>query len=71
MSMKHRVQQLGFLTVAAPVAGWALEQAARQAEARNATSPASRRLRTGADFVQRWGRGKLVGVLRRSGTPQA
>jgi hypothetical protein len=58
---KRRVRQLALVTVAAPVAAWGLEQAARRAEARGGhTSPASRRLRRGADFVQRLGRGPLA-----------
>jgi hypothetical protein len=61
---KRRARQLALVTVAAPVAGWALEQAARRAEARDQASPASRRLRQGADFVQRFGRGPLADRLR-------
>ncbi len=61
---KRRARQLALVTVAAPVAAWALEQAARRAETRNQTSPASRRLRQGADFVQRFGRGPLADRLR-------
>ena len=61
---KRRIQQLALVTVAAPVAGWALEQAARRAEAGDQTSPTSRRLRQGADFVQRVGRGPLADRLR-------
>ena len=57
---KRRVRQLALVMVAAPAAAWALEQAARRAEARDQTSPASRRLRQGADFVQRFGRGPLA-----------
>jgi hypothetical protein len=51
---------LVFVTVAVPVAAWALEQAARRAEARGTTSPTSRRLRQGADLVQRFSRGPLA-----------
>jgi hypothetical protein len=54
---KRRAGQLALVTVAAPIAAWALEQAARRAEAGDQTSPTSRRLRQGADFVQRVGRG--------------
>jgi hypothetical protein len=61
---KRRARQLALVTVAAPVAAWALEQAARRAETRNQASPASRRLRQGADFVQRFGRGPLADRLR-------
>ena len=51
---------MAFVTVAVPVAAWALEQAARRAEARDTTSPTSKRLRQGASFVQRFGRGPLA-----------
>ena len=60
-----RAGQLALVTVAAPVAAWALEQAAHRAEAHDQVSPASRRLRQGADFVQRLGRGPLADRLRR------
>jgi hypothetical protein len=61
---RRRARQLALVTVAAPVAAWALEQAARRAEARDRTSQTSRRLRQGADFVQRFGRGPLADRLR-------
>jgi hypothetical protein len=64
MTTKRRATQLALVTVAAPIAGWALEQAAHRAEARDQASPASRRLRQGADFVQRFGRGPLADRLR-------
>ena len=53
---RRRARQLAFVSVAVPVAAWALEQAARRAEARDRTSPTSRRLRQGASFVQRFKR---------------
>jgi len=62
---KRRVRQLGLVMVAAPAAAWALEQAARRAETRDNTSAAGRRLRQGADLVQRFGRGPLADQLRR------
>jgi hypothetical protein len=55
---RHRVRQMALVMVAAPAAAWALEQAARRAEARDKTSAAGRRLRQGADLVQRFGRGR-------------
>jgi hypothetical protein len=61
--MKRRVLRVALVTVAVPVAAWALEQVARRAEARDKTSPTSRRLRQGADFVQRFGRGPLAARL--------
>ncbi|HVD14264.1 MAG TPA: hypothetical protein VNK73_07425 [Actinomycetota bacterium] len=51
--------------VAAPVAAWALEEAARRAEARDTASPTGRRLRQGADIVRRFGRGPLANRLGR------
>ena len=62
---RRRARQLVFVTVAVPVAAWALEQAARRAEARGTTSPTSRRLRQGADLVQRFSRGPLANRLSR------
>ena len=56
----RRVRQLALFMVAAPAAAWALEQAARRAEEGDKTSPTSRRLRQGADLVQRFGRGPLA-----------
>ena len=64
MRMRRRTRQLAFVTVAVPVAAWALEQAARRAEARDQTSPTSRRLRQGAGLVQRFGRGPLADRLQ-------
>jgi hypothetical protein len=66
--MRRRTRQLTFVTAAIPVAGWVLEQAARRSETRDQASPASRRLRQGAEFVQRWGRGPLADRLRRPAT---
>jgi hypothetical protein len=62
---KRRARQLALVTVAAPVAAWVLEQAARRAETRDSTSPTSRRLRQGADFARRFGRGPLANRLGR------
>jgi hypothetical protein len=61
----RRIRQLALVMVAAPAAAWALEQAARRAEARDNTSPASRRLRQGAVLVQRFSRGPLADRLGR------
>ena len=61
---KRRATQLALVTVAAPVAGWALKQAARRAETGDHISLTSRRLRQGADLVQRFGRGPLADRLR-------
>ena len=61
---KRRARQLALVKVAASVAGWALERAARRADAGDKPSSTSRRLRQGADFVQRFGRGPLADRLR-------
>ena len=68
LRIRRRTGQLALVTVALPLAGWALEQAARRAETRDQASPASRRLRQGAEFVQRWGRGPLADRSRRPTT---
>jgi hypothetical protein len=65
---RRRARRLALITVAAPFAAWALEQAARRAETRGSTSPTSRRLRQGADFARRFGRGPLVDWLDRPST---
>jgi hypothetical protein len=65
MRIRRRAAQLALVTVAAPIAGWALEQAARRAGARDKTAPSSRRLRQVADFVQHLGRGPLANRLYR------
>jgi hypothetical protein len=63
--MKGQALRVALVTVAVPAAAWALEQAARRAETRDKTSPTSRRLRQGADFVQHLGRGPLADRLGR------
>jgi hypothetical protein len=60
---KRRARRLALIMVAAPVAAWALEEAARRADARDATSPTGRRLRQGADIVRRFGAGPLANRL--------
>jgi hypothetical protein len=60
---KRRAGRLALAMVAAPVATWALEEAARRAEARDAASPTGRRLRQGADFARRFGHGPLADRL--------
>jgi hypothetical protein len=57
--LNRRARRLALVTVALPVAAWALEQAAQRAETRDPNSSTSRRLRLGAEFVQRYGRGPL------------
>jgi hypothetical protein len=62
--IRRRAAQLALFTVAAPLIAWALERGARRAEARDASSRASRWLRQGADTAQRVGRGPLARRLR-------
>jgi hypothetical protein len=62
---RRRVRRLALVMVAAPVAAWALEQAAHRAEARDTASPTGRRLRQGADVARRFGRGPLADRLGR------
>jgi hypothetical protein len=57
--LNRRARRLGLITVALPAAAWALEQAAQRAETRDPNSSTSRRLRLGANFVQRYGHGPL------------
>jgi hypothetical protein len=66
---KRRARRLALVMVAAPVAAWALEQAARRAERTRSDSPTSRRLRQGADVVRRFGRGPLADRLGRPSPP--
>jgi hypothetical protein len=61
---KRRGRGLLLVTVGAPIAAWALGQAARRAEARDPLSPAARRLRKGAELVGRVAVGPLAGRLR-------
>lgn len=65
MRIRRRAVQLALVMVAAPIAAWMLEQAASRVEARDKASPSGRRLRQGADFMQRFGRGPLADRLRR------
>ncbi|HZD38273.1 MAG TPA: hypothetical protein VE664_06505 [Actinomycetes bacterium] len=58
------VRRLAIITILVPLAAWALEEAARRAEARGDTSPWSRRLRQGADWVGGFGRGPLAKRMR-------
>jgi hypothetical protein len=61
---KRRVRRLAMIMVALPVAAWALEEAARRVDAREAGSATGRRLRQGADILRGFGRGPLVNRLR-------
>jgi hypothetical protein len=62
---KRRVRRLALIMVAVPVAAWALEEAARRADARDANSPTGRRLRQGAGILRGFGRGPLANRLGR------
>jgi hypothetical protein len=50
--------------VVVPAAAWALEEAARRVDARDAGSATGRRLRQGADILRGFGAGPLVNRLR-------
>jgi hypothetical protein len=57
--LNRRARRPALVTVALPVAAWALEQAAQRVETRDPNSSPGRRLRLCTDFVQRYGRGPL------------
>jgi hypothetical protein len=59
------LRRLAIITILVPLAAWALEEAARRAEARGDTSPWGRRLRQGADWLGGFGRGPLASRMRR------
>jgi hypothetical protein len=59
------LRRVAIITVLVPLAAWALEEAARRAEARGDTSPWARRLRQGANWVGGFGRGPLASRMRR------
>ena len=61
---KRRIRQLAIILVGIPVAAWALEEAARRAEASQGPSTMSRSLRTGSEFLGQLGRGPLATRLR-------
>ncbi len=62
---RQGLKRLAVITIAVPLAAWALEEAARRAQARNTASPWSRRLRRAADWVGGFGRGPLARRIRR------
>ncbi len=68
---KRRLRRLAIIAIGIPVAAWALEEAARRSEAKKGPSTASRRLRTGADWLGQMGRGPLASRLRRPPEPVA
>ncbi len=58
---KRRIRRLGLVAVAIPIGAWALERAARQAEARGGRpAQLGPRLRHGANVLGRHGRGPLA-----------
>ena len=59
------LKRLAIITILVPLAAWALEEAARRAEAREGASPWGQRLRQGADWLGRFGRGPLASRMRR------
>jgi hypothetical protein len=68
---RRRARWLALVLVVAPLAAWALEQAARRTETAGGDSPTSRRLRQGAEIVRRFGRGPLANRLGRPSPPGA
>ena len=61
---RRRVRQLALIMVVVPAAAWALEEAARRVDAREAGSATGQRLRQGADILRGFGAGPLVDRLR-------
>jgi hypothetical protein len=62
---RRGLKRLAIITILIPLAAWALDEAARRAEARGDSSPWGRRLRQGADWLGRFGRGPLASRMRR------
>jgi hypothetical protein len=62
---RRTLKRLAVITVLIPLAAWALDEAAKRAEAREGASPWGRRLRQGADWLGGFGRGPLARRMRR------
>ncbi len=62
---RRTYKRLAVITILIPLAAWALDEAARRAEARGDDSPWGRRLRQGAEWVGGFGRGPLANRMRR------
>jgi hypothetical protein len=62
---RRALKRLAIITVLIPLAAWALDEAARRAEARHGAAPWGRRLRQGADWLGGFGRGPLASRMRR------
>ena len=62
---RRALKRLAIITVLIPLAAWALDEAARRAEAREGAAPWGRRLRQGADWLGGFGRGPLARRMRR------
>jgi hypothetical protein len=63
---KRRLRRVALVAVAIPVAAWALERAAGQAEARGGrAAQVGRQLRRGAELLKGSGRGPLASRLQR------
>src|SRR5262245_36260405 len=62
---RRALKRVAVITVLIPLAAWALDEAAKRAEARGGTSPWGRRLRQGADWLGGFGRGPLASRMRR------
>jgi hypothetical protein len=62
---RRTLKRLAIITVLIPLTAWALDEAAKRAEAREGASPWGRRLRQGADWLGGFGRGPLASRMRR------
>ena len=62
--IRRRLGQVAVVTVALPLVGWVLEEAAKRVEARNSGSASGRWLRQGSELAHRMGRGPLSSRLQ-------
>lgn len=62
---RRTLRRVAVITVLIPLAAWALDEAAKRAEAHDSASPWGRRLRQVADWLGGFGRGPLASRMRR------
>jgi hypothetical protein len=62
--IRRRLGQIALITVALPLVGWILEEAAKRVETRGSGSRSSRWLRQGSELAHRFGRGPLSSRLQ-------
>jgi hypothetical protein len=62
--IRRRLGQIALITVALPLVGWILEEAAKRVETRRSGSRSSRWLRQGSELAHRFGRGPLSSRLQ-------